>query len=242
MTRLVPRPDWTPVEFVLAVRAAVWEQGVTPETAANRPTVLALFRPAEEPEVDAATRAEIEKGLAHSARGEVEPYTSAAPAAPCDHPAEDCLPEMTVGPRYGHLRCLRCGAFISPAPAAPPPAGEPAWMTSELRKNLDCMVFVDAQVFSQARGNMSQVFSQARASMVAAIDHAVLSALAALRAENERLRQQLDPPTQSGSFGATTAKVAGNCTKCNGYIYHDPHHIGEYLHECVPPGENRSEG
>lgn len=50
MTRLVPRPDWTPVEFVLAVRAAVWEQGVTPETAANRPTVLALFRPAEEPE------------------------------------------------------------------------------------------------------------------------------------------------------------------------------------------------
>lgn len=144
----------------------------------------ALFRPAEEPEVDAATRAEIEKGLAHSARGEVEPYTSAAPAAPCDHPAEDCLPEMTVGPRYGHLRCLRCGAFISPAPAAPPPTGEPAWMTSELRKNLDCMVFVDAQVFSQAR-----------ASMVAAIDHAVLSALAALRAENERLRRELEAKT-----------------------------------------------
>lgn len=158
MTRLVPRPDWTPVEFVLAVRAAVWEQGVTPETAANRPTVLALFRPAEE-------RKEAERNTGFDSRsGATLPSSSGAgmanPVAGGRAPGQDAL---------------------SSAPAAPPPAGEPAWMTPELRKNLDCMVFVDAQVFSQAR-----------ASMVAAIDHAVLSALAAIRAENERLRREME--------------------------------------------------
>lgn len=84
--------------------------------------------------------------------------------------------EWTNGIGGRGASCTSCGfgwgCATPAAPAAPPPAGEPAWMTPELRKNLDCMVFVDAQVFSQAR-----------ASMVAAIDHAVLSALAALRAE-----------------------------------------------------------
>ena len=109
----------------------------------------ALFRPAEE-------RKEAERNTGFDSRsGATLPSSSGAgmanPVAGGRAPGQDAL---------------------SSAPAAPPPAGEPAWMTPELRKNLDCMVFVDAQVFSQAR-----------ASMVAAIDHAVLSALAALRAE-----------------------------------------------------------
>ncbi len=121
-------------------------------------TMDALFRPAEE-------RKEAERNTGFDSRsGATLPSSSGAgmanPVAGGRAPGQDAL---------------------SSAPAAPPPAGEPAWMTPELRKNLDCMVFVDAQVFSQAR-----------ASMVAAIDHAVLSALAAIRAENERLRREME--------------------------------------------------
>lgn len=153
MTRLVPRPDWTPTDVAAAIWAVAsslsdqrYLQLNTPdriEAFARLPAVLALFRPAVEPGIITATA------------------DHARPLEPI--PWDDDYPRET------------------PAPAAPPPAGEPAWMTSELRKNLDCMVFVDAQVFSQAR-----------ASMVAAIDHAVLSALAAIRAENERLRREME--------------------------------------------------
>lgn len=86
MTRLVPRPDWTPVEFVLAVRAAVWEQGVTPETAANRPTVLALFRPAEEPGIITAT-ADHARPLEPIPWDDDYPRETPAPVAP--PPAEE---------------------------------------------------------------------------------------------------------------------------------------------------------
>lgn len=110
MTRLVPRPDWTPVEFVLAVRAAVWEQGVTPETAANRPTVLALFRPAE------------------------EPANGPAICVRCRAPIGDDLWFLRTSPtgRPDQAWCLKCAESTNaegkrqPAPAAPPPAEERA--------------------------------------------------------------------------------------------------------------------
>lgn len=47
---------------------------------------------------------------------------------------------------------------------------------------------------------------------------------------------------------AEDTRVAGNCTKCNGPIYYDPEHVGEYLHECPAPvapppaGEPAKEG
>lgn len=187
MTRMVPRPDWTPEAFVRAVwEIAECRQGNVPlHLTYQAAEVLALFRPAE----DAAGAGE--KG---ESSGELPAIGRVVDGQAMTATSAD----STIPP--------------APAPVAPTPAGEPA---KDFKASFD----------REWEANV-----------------ALREEVAALRAENERLRQQLDPPTQSGSFGATTAKVAGNCTKCNGYIYHDPHHIGEYLHECVPPGENRSDG
>lgn len=126
MTRLVPRPDWTPVEFVLAVRAAVWEQGVTPETAANRPTVLALFRPAEEPEPNRCTQCggfvvEWSNGIGGGGAscrscGLGWGRATSAPAPVAPPPAEDRRAvQVTITPDHTDLiPCRSCGATASP--------------------------------------------------------------------------------------------------------------------------------